>query len=173
MSNTPAKKTVAKRAAKKATPRNPKDTPKVIDADGVEDTSEAAGDAVIAGHVPMPLYRGGEPTGRHRNVPVRRPTETQMVVFEATAHRFNLAMEAWQDGTTFDADGRGELFNDLLQAMNIFVATRYDRKWVASAMAEGIVELAGVMEFIENAKTTLGLDVDGEAAAADVTVERE
>lgn len=169
MSNT-VKKTTAKRTAKKATPRNPKT--KVIDEGGVEDTSEAAGDGDIAAHVPMPLYRGGEPTGKHRKVPVRRPTETQMVVFEATAHRFNLAMEAWNDGAVFEADDRGELFNDLLSALNIFVATRYDRKWVASAMADGIVELAGVMEFIHHAKTALDLDVDGAASADGITVER-
>lgn len=184
MSN--AKKTTAKKVVKKASARKAA-APRpraVIDEDGapVDDAAEVD-TALEAADVPvdedtdgaeqqhtvdLALSRNGERTGAVHPLRVRRPTDTQLVWFEAAAHRFDLAMEAWKEGVTLAAAERGEVYNDALNAMNVFVATRHDRAWVSQAMASGILELDAVIEGIHAAKDVLGL---GETTAgADVVV---
>lgn len=187
MSN--AKKTTAKKVVKKASARKAAAAPRprtVIDEDGapVDDVAEVDA-ALEAADVPVDedtdgaeqqhtvdiaLSRGGERTGATHPLRVRKPTDTQLVWFEAAAHRFDLAMEAWREGMTLEAGERGEVYNDALNAMNVFVATRHDRAWVSQAMASGIVELDAIIEGINAAKDVLGLGDANTAAGADVVV---
>lgn len=179
---TTAKKVVKKASARKAAAPRPRT---VIDQDGaaLEDVAEVDArvaevdaavdegtDEALQHTVDIALSRGGERTGATHPLRVKRPTDTQLVWFEAAAHRFDLAMEAWKEGMTLEAAERGEVYNDALNAMNVFVATRHDRAWVSQAMASGILELDAVIEGIHAAKDVLGLGDANTAAGADVVV---
>lgn len=193
-----AKKTTAKRTVKKATARKTTPPPararmsgaKIIDQAGApvdevvaEDTvdeaavmpsedapeaDEAAPTALAT--IDLALSHRGNRTGKTHPVRVQRPTETQLVWFEAAAHRFDLAMEAWKEGAALGAGERGEVYNDALNAMNVFVATRLDRAWVSQAMASGILELDAVIEGIHQAKDVLDLNPTGASTGADIVV---
>lgn len=121
--------------------------------------------------IDLALTRDGEPTGETKRVQVRMPTETQMLWFEATFHRFKLAMEAWQTGAQFSQAERGELYNDVLDAVNVFVQQLHDRKWISTAMARGTLEFGAIMTGIDEAARSLGLDLGAPAESADVVVE--
>lgn len=121
--------------------------------------------------IDLALTRDGEPTGETKRVQVRMPTETQMLWFEATFHRFKLAMEAWQTGAQFSQAERGELYNDVLDAVNVFVQQLHDRKWISTAMARGTLEFGAIMTGIDEAARALGLDLGAPAESADVVVE--
>ncbi len=175
------KKTAAKKTttARKRTTTTPVNRARVIDQDGAPATTKPAlaaaakpEDAIKV--VQVPLYRRGERTGKTRPVRVQRPTSTQVVWFEAAAHRFNLAIEAWGEGVEFTQDERGDVFGEVIAAFGVFLATRHDRAWVSSAMAEGILELDGLIEAIEQAKDVLGLAPEqgsNARAEADVVIE--
>jgi hypothetical protein len=121
--------------------------------------------------IDLALTRDGEPTGETKRVQVRMPTETQMLWFEATFHRFKLAMEAWQSGAQFSQDERGELYNDILEAVNVFVLQLHDRKWMSQAMARGVLEFGAIMTGIDDAARVLDLNLGASAESADVVVE--
>jgi hypothetical protein len=121
--------------------------------------------------IDLALSRDGEPTGETKRVQVRMPTETQMLWFEATFHRFKLAMEAWQSGAQFSQDERGELYNDILDAVNVFVMQLHDRKWISTAMARGTLDFGAIMTGIDEAARVLDLDLGAPAQSADVVVE--
>lgn len=175
------KKTTAKKTttARKRTTPAPANRARVIDQDGAPATTKPAlaaaakpEDAIKV--VQVPLYRRGERTGKTRPVRVQRPTSTQVVWFEAAAHRFNLAIEAWGEGIEFTQDERGDVFGEVISAFGVFLATRHDRAWVSSAMSEGILELDGLIEAIEQAKDVLGLAPEQGSNArpeADVVIE--
>lgn len=188
-----AKKPAAKKVVKKATARKAPAArarmsgPKIIDQAGapvdedvvedVVDEPEAAPVDEGAEETPaalatidLALSQRGKRTGATHPVRVQRPTETQLVWFEAAAHRFDLAMEAWKEGASLGAGERGEVYNDALNAMNVFVATRLDRAWVSNAMASGILELDAVIEGIHQAKDVLDLAPQGASAGADIVV---
>jgi hypothetical protein len=181
------KRTVKKATARKTTPpaRARMSGPAVIDQAGApvdeviaDDTvDEAEGAAEVDDAAPaalatidLALSHRGKRTGKTHPVRVQRPTETQLVWFEAAAHRFDLAMEAWKEGAALGAGERGEVYNDALNAMNVFVATRLDRAWVSQAMASGILELDAVIEGIHQAKDVLDLAPTGASAGADIVV---
>ncbi len=161
------KKTTAKKtttAARKRTASTPVNrartavaAPVVIDEDG---TAAPAKD-VKADHpvvtIDVPLSKRGERTGEMRAVRIQRPTPTQVVWFEAAARRFNLAIEAWGEGIEFTQNERGDVFGEVISAFGVFLATAYDRAWVSTAMAEGTLELDGLIEAIEQAKVALDL----------------
>lgn len=182
-----AKKTTTARARKAAPPARVRArlaSPSVIDEDGTpvasapkaEETPEAPPQAEetpepTLATIDLALSHRGKRTGQSHPVRVIRPTETQLVWFEAAAHRFDLAMEAWKEGADMGAGERGEVYNDALNAMNVFVATRHDRAWVSNAMASGILELDAVIEGIHQAKDVLDLaPANGSAAGADIVV---
>lgn len=186
---TTVKKTVKKATARKTTPpaRARMSGPKIIDQAGApvdEDVADApvdeapeAAPEVEAEQAPaalatidLALSHRGKRTGATQPVRVQRPTETQLVWFEAAAHRFDLAMEAWKEGAALDNVERGEVYNDALNAMNVFVATRHDRAWISKAMAEGILELDAVIDGIHQAKDVLDLSPTGASAGADIVV---
>lgn len=130
---------------------------KIIYEDGAPAAAETPEvEAVVT--VDVPLSKRGERTGETRSVRVQRPTSTQVVWFEAAARRFNLAIEAWGEGIEFTQNERGDVFGEVISAFGVFLATQYDRAWVSTAMAEGILELDGLIEAIEQAKVKLGLD---------------
>lgn len=179
--STTRKTTVAKKttttARKRTTPTNRAqraDTDvKVIDQDGAEAPAPAEADDPIL-TVEVPLSRRGERTGQTRKVRVQRPTPTQVVWFEAAARRFNLAIDAWGEGIEFTQNERGDVFGEVISAFGVFLATPYDRAWVSSAMAEGSLELDGLIEAIEQAKVVLGLDPEqgsNSRPEADVVIE--
>lgn len=177
-----AKKAAVKKVVRKAAARNSAAAAaRVIDEDGAavaDDVdaqiaaapAEGTGEADNSGDlqtITLALSYRGKRTGKTRLVRVHRPTDTQIVWFEAAAHRFDLVMEAWREGAELSAAERGEAYNDALNAMNVFVATRHDRAWIDQAMAAGVLELDALIEGINAAKDALGL---GEAAGADVVV---
>jgi hypothetical protein len=171
-----AKKTTAARKRTASTPTNrarPAEAAavtKVIDQDGTPAT--AATEPVIT--VEVPLSRRGERTGQTKTLRVQRPTTTQVVWFEAAARRFNLAIDAWAEGIEFTDAERGDVFGEAIAAFGVFLATQYDRAWVSTAMAEGTLELDGLVEAIEQAKVALGLDPEQGSNArreADVVIE--
>lgn len=177
MSN--AKKATAKKVVKKATARTttaaPRQRPpRVVDEDGadvpldVPEPEDAPAEAEVH-TIDLALSSNGTRTGEVHPLRVRRPTDTQIVWFEAAAHRFDLAMEAWKEGVELAAGERGEVYSDALNAMNVFVATRYDRAWVSQAMASGVLELDAVIEGINLAKDALGL-AEGSEGGADIVV---
>jgi hypothetical protein len=110
-------------------------------------------------------------SGQTKRVQVRMPTETQQIWFEATVHRFTLAMDAWNQGAQFDEGERGELYNDILEAVNVFVANLNDRKWISTAMARGTLEFSAVLEGIDAATRVLDLQAGIGPGSADVVVE--
>lgn len=183
--------TVKKTTAKKTTAARKRTTPapanrarmtepeavgaaaKIIDQDGAAAGPKANTEDAIE-IVQVPLYRRGKRTGKTRPLRVQRPTSTQVVWFEAAAHRFNLAIEAWGEGVEFTQDERGDVFGEVISAFGVFLATRHDRAWVSSAMSEGILELDGLIEAIEQAKDVLGLAPEqgsNARAEADVVIE--
>jgi hypothetical protein len=181
---TPVKRTVKKATARKTTPpaRARMSGPKVIDQGGAP-VDEVVADDTVAEDAPevdqappalatidLALSHRGKRTGATHPVRVQRPTETQLVWFEAAAHRFDLAMEAWKEGAALGAGERGEVYNDALNAMNVFVATRLDRAWVSQAMSSGILELDAVIDGIHQAKDVLDLAPTGASAGADIVV---
>ncbi len=121
--------------------------------------------------IDLALSRDGEPTGETKRVQVRMPTDTQVLWFEATFHRFQLAMEAWQGGAQFSQTERGELYNDVLDALSVFVEHLHDRKWISTAMARGTLEFGAIMTGIDEAARALGLDLGAAAQKADVVIE--
>ena len=158
------RKAVAKKAtaARKRTTATPRNRARVIDPDGapVDEpaTPPASGaDVEPAITVDVPLSKRGERTGEVRAVRVQRPTSTQVVWFEAAARRFNLAIEAWGEGIEFTKAERGDVFGEVISAFGVFLATQYDRAWVSTAMAEGTLELDGLIDAIEEAKVKLDL----------------
>lgn len=184
MSTTP-RKTTAKRApaARKRTTATPTNrarmtegeavgaVAKIIDQDGA---AAPAKDVEAFVTVNVPLSKRGERTGETRAVRVQRPTSTQVVWFEAAARRFNLAIDAWAEGIEFTQDERGDVFGEVISAFGVFLATAYDRAWVSTAMAEGTLELDGLIEAIEQAKVALGLDPEQGSNArreADIVIE--
>lgn len=122
--------------------------------------------------VDLALSDEGERTGEVKRVQVRMPSETQMMWFEATFHRFNLALDAQKAGGQFSEAERGEIYNDVLDAVNVFVASLHDRQWINKAMARGMLEFDAIIEGIAAAADVLGLPT-GEAIGrgADVVVE--
>jgi hypothetical protein len=178
-----AKKTAAKKTVKKAArPRAlteaeavavaSEEVKRIITEDGAtigEDTATDEDTAAALPTVNLALSHRGTRTGATHPVRVHRPTETQLVWFEAAAHRFDLAMEAWKEGAALGAGERGEVYNDALNAMNVFVATRFDRMWVSQAMASGLLELDAVIEGIHQAKDVLDL-APGAGTGADIVV---
>lgn len=126
--------------------------------------------------ITLALSEDGERTGRTKRLRARRPSDTQAVWFEAAFHRFNLAvaaiegLEPAEAAATFDLAERGELFNDLIDAVNVFVATGADRQWVSRAMARGTLEFDAVIEGITEAAEHAGIALTG-GPAADVTVD--
>lgn len=178
-----AKKTTAARKRTTSTPTNRArmteaeavDTAaKIIDEDGTAAPAKDAPDAEPIITVDVPLSKRGERTGKTRKVRVQRPTSTQVVWFEAAARRFNLAIDAWGEGIEFTQNERGDVFGEVISAFGVFLATQYDRAWVSTAMAEGTLELDGLIEAIEQAKVALGLDPEQGSNArreADVVIE--
>lgn len=177
-----AKKTTAARKRTTVTPQNRARMTEgeavnavatIIDQDG-EAVAPPAADADPIITVDVPLSKRGERTGETRKVRVQRPTSTQVVWFEAAARRFNLAIDAWGEGIEFTQNERGDVFGEVISAFGVFLATQYDRAWVSTAMAEGILELDGLIEAIEQAKTALGLEPEkgsNRRAEADVVIE--
>jgi hypothetical protein len=176
-----AKKTTAARKRTTSTPQNRArmteaeavtTMAKVIDQDGADAAKAPGAEPVIT--VDVPLSRRGERTGKTRTVRVQRPTTTQVVWFEAAARRFNLAIDAWGEGIEFTQDERGDVFGEVISAFGVFLATGYDRAWVSTAMAEGTLELDGLIEAIEQAKVALDLDPEqgsNKRPEADVVIE--
>lgn len=124
--------------------------------------------------VDLALSNDGQRTGGTKRVQVRMPSDTQMMWFEATFYRFNLAMDAWKAGGSFGEAERGELYNDILDAVNVFVAAVHDREWISRAMARGLLEFDAIIEGIEAATRVLDLNTgqsSGAAGGADVVVE--
>jgi hypothetical protein len=176
-----AKKTTAARKRTTATPQNRARMTEaeavnavatIIDQDGEAAAPAAPDDPIVT--VDVPLSKRGERTGETRKVRVQRPTSTQVVWFEAAARRFNLAIDAWGEGIEFTQNERGDVFGEVISAFGVFLATQYDRAWVSTAMAEGTLELDGLIEAIEQAKTVLGLEPENGSnrrAEADVVIE--
>lgn len=167
-----ARKTTAKKtttAARKRTTTTPQNrartteaepvnaVAKIIDEDGAEAPAKDAPDTEPIVTVDVPLSKRGERTGETRKVRVQRPTSTQVVWFEAAARRFNLAIDAWGEGIEFTQSERGDVFGEVISAFGVFLATQYDRAWVSTAMAEGTLELDGLIDAIEQAKVALDL----------------
>jgi hypothetical protein len=162
-----AKKTTAARKRTASTPTN-----RARPAEAAAVTKVIATEPVIT--VEVPLSRRGERTGQTKTLRVQRPTTTQVVWFEAAARRFNLAIDAWAEGIEFTDAERGDVFGEAIAAFGVFLATQYDRAWVSTAMAEGTLELDGLVEAIEQAKVALGLDPEQGSNArreADVVIE--
>lgn len=155
------KTTTAARKRTASTPVNRARTaaaaPVVIDEDGTQAPAKdaKADDPIVT--IDVPLSKRGERTGETRSVRIQRPTPTQVVWFEAAARRFNLAIEAWGEGIEFTQNERGDVFGEVISAFGVFIATAYDRAWVSTAMAEGTLELDGLIEAIEQAKLALDL----------------
>lgn len=178
-----AKKTTAARKRTTTTPQNRARmnegqavdaVAKIIDQDGATAPAKdlKADDPIVT--VNVPLSKRGERTGETRVVRVQRPTPTQVVWFEAAAHRFNLAIGAWKEGIEFTQSERGDVFGEVISAFGVFLATAYDRAWVSTAMAEGTLELDGLIEAIEQAKVALDLAPEQGSNArreADVVIE--
>lgn len=122
-------------------------------------------------HIDLALSDEQVRTGEHKRVQIRMPSETQQMWLEAAFHRFNLAMNAQGAGAQFSETERGEMYNDLLEAVNIFVAQLHDRQWISKAMARGMLEFDAIMEGIVAAADKLGLSMGEAAGAADVVVE--
>lgn len=188
MSTTPRKTTAKKTtsAARKRTSSAPTNrarmtegeavntVAKIIDQDGTAAPAKGAEATEAIVTVDVPLYKRGERTGETRAVRVQRPTSTQVVWFEAAARRFNLAIDAWAEGIEFTQNERGDVFGEVISAFGVFLATQYDRAWVSTAMAEGTLELEGLIEAIEQAKVALGLEPDKGSNArreADIVIE--
>lgn len=178
---TTAKKTTAARKRTTTTPQNRARMTEdeavdavatIIDQDGANAAPPEAADPIIT--VDVPLSKRGERTGETRKIRVQRPTSTQVVWFEAAARRFNLAIDAWGEGIEFTQNERGDVFGEVISAFGVFLATQYDRNWVSTAMAEGTLELDGLIEAIEQAKTALGLEPEkgsNRRAEADIVIE--
>jgi hypothetical protein len=177
-----AKKTTAARKRTTSTPTNRARmtegdavgaVAKIIHEDGTTaPAKDTEAEPVIT--VDVPLSRRGERTGKTRTVRVQRPTTTQVVWFEAAARRFNLAIDAWGEGIEFTQDERGDVFGEVISAFGVFLATPYDRAWVSTAMAEGTLELDGLIEAIEQAKVALDLAPEqgsNKRPEADVVIE--
>lgn len=146
---------------------------KIIDQEGAAAAAPAEADDPIT-TVEVPLSRRGKRTGETRKVRVQRPTSTQVVWFEAAARRFNLAIDAWGEGIEFTQNERGDVFGEVISAFGVFLATPYDRAWVSTAMAEGTLELDGLIEAIEQAKVALDLAPEqgsNKRPEADVVIE--
>lgn len=182
------RKAVAKKttAARKRTPSNPTNRARMTEREAVDTVAkiidengdlapakdEPADDPITT--VEVPLSRRGKRTGETRTVRVQRPTSTQVVWFEAAARRFNLAIDAWGEGIEFTQNERGDVFGEVISAFGVFLATPYDRAWVSTAMAEGTLELDGLIEAIEQAKVALDLAPEQGSNArreADVVIE--
>lgn len=179
------RKAVAKKttAARKRTPSTPTNRARMTEAEAagtvakIIDQEGAAAPAVADDPittVEVPLSRRGTRTGETRTVRVQRPTSTQVVWFEAAARRFNLAIDAWGEGIEFTQNERGDVFGEVISAFGVFLATPYDRAWVSTAMAEGTLELDGLIEAIEQAKVALDLAPEqgsNKRPEADVVIE--
>lgn len=141
-----------------------------------QNTSETgggeAGEASEPKFVDLALSSDGQRTGHTKRVQVRMPSDTQMMWFEATFHRFTLAMDAWNAGGTFAEAERGELYNDVLDAVNVFVANLHDRQWISRAMARRTLEFDAIIEGIDAAARALDLPLgESVTGGADVVVE--
>lgn len=133
-----------------------------------EDTDETP----VPKFIDLALSEEGERTGEYKRVQVRMPSETQMMWFEATFHRFNLALGAMKAGGQFSESERGEIYNDVLDAVNVFVANLHDRQWIGKAMARGMLEFDAIIEGISAAATALDMPLgDAIGQGADVVVE--
>ena len=111
----------------------------------------------------------GEPNGKTKPIPVRAPHLDQLAAFDKTAYEFRLFHEAWQAGAEFTDDERGRMFAKMINGMNVFTATAYDRDWIESALASRQITFATLAEAIGDARDALGLPAAG-GPGADVVV---
>lgn len=111
----------------------------------------------------------GELNGRTKPIVVRPPHVDQLASFDKTAYEFRLFWEAWQAGAEFTDDERGRMFTKMINGMNVFTASAYDRDWIETALASGTITFATLAEAIGDARDALGLPA-AEAAGADIAV---
>lgn len=112
----------------------------------------------------------GEPNGKTKAIKVRQPHMDQLAAFDKTAYEFRLFHEAWQAGAEFTDDERGRMFAKMINGMNVFTASAYDREWVESALGSRTITFVTLAEAIGDARDALGIPAAATEAGADVVV---